>query len=88
MRQSTYRLTVPQDLYDAVCAGAEQTFADSYLFGAKLDGRKLWPRTRTGYEKMRDRSDFMGLLRKLDITLEQPPLWPGDGTRLSHKDIF
>lgn len=86
--RSTYRLTVPQEFYDAVCERIDQPFADSYLFGARLASKKLHPRTRTGFDKMRDRSDFGRLLKELGIELVKPELWPGDGTRISHKDLY
>lgn len=77
MPRSTYRLTVPQEFYDMVCSAAGQPFADSYLFGATLDGRILTPRTAIGYDRMHDRTDFMGLLKQLDIKLVRPTPWPG-----------
>jgi hypothetical protein len=88
MPGSTYRLTVPQDLYDATCERIDQPFADSYLFGAILANSRLTPRTRIAYDKMRDRTEFMRLLAHLNILLDKPEPWPGDGTRLSHKDCF
>ncbi len=81
MTRSTFQLTVPQDLYDAVCEDVEQPFADSYLYGAKLSGTRLTPRTVTAYHKMRDRRDFMSLLVRLSIFLEKPTPFPGAGDR-------
>ena len=34
--RSTFLLTVPQALYDAVSDACGQPFADSYLYGAEL----------------------------------------------------
>lgn len=77
MVRSTYRLTVPQALYDAVCEAVDQPFADSYLFGATLDGTKLTPRTAIGFDRMMDRADFRELLKSLGLHLEKPTPWPG-----------
>ncbi len=84
---STFLLTVPQSLYDSVCDACGQPFADSYLYGADLRGRSLWPRTQIGWERMRERRDFMDLMRKLGLILEKPEAYPGDGTRLPSPEI-
>jgi hypothetical protein len=88
MPRSTYRLTVPQDFYDAVCEACGQPFADSYVFGATLTRSRLTPRTVTAWQKMRDRRDFLHLLKTLNTILDKPAPWPGDGTRLAGKDCF
>lgn len=85
--KSTFLLTVPQALYDAVCDACGQPFADSYLYGANLQGRALWPRTRIGWERMRDRRDFTDLLKRLGLTLEKPDHYPGDGTRMPSPEM-
>jgi len=85
--RSTFLLTVPQALYDAVCDACGQPFADSYLYGAELQGRALWPRTRIGWERMRERRDFTDLVKRLGLTLEKPEPYPGDGTRLPSPEI-
>lgn len=88
MVQPTFRLTVPESLYDAVCQGVDQPFADSYLTGASLTGTTLTPRTLVGYHKMRDRADFRALLTGLGMTLARPTPYPGEGDRLSAKDCM
>ncbi len=77
--KSTFVLTVPQEFYNLTCAATGQPFADSYLYGASLEGPRLIPRTRTGYRNMKDRRDFMTLLKKLGIVLVEPPLWQEAG---------
>lgn len=84
---STFLLTVPQELYDDVCDACGQPFADSYLFGAELHGRVLWPRTQIGWERMRDRRDFTDLMKRLGLILEKPEPYPGDGNRLPSPEI-
>lgn len=83
--RSTYRLTVSQDLYDATCAETDQPFADSYLFGSEQRGDRLFPRTVTGYLKMRDSRGFMQLLGHLKMTLIRPDPFPGGGDRMTHE---
>lgn len=81
-------MTLDLMFYDAVCEAVNQDFADSYLTGAELVGRRLTPRTATGYQKMRDVRAFMDLLKAANIELVQPSPWPGpDGRRLSHREI-
>lgn len=81
-------MNLPIELYDAVCERIDQTFADSYLTGAELVGRKLTPRTLIAYDKMRDSSAFKDFLKEAKIELVRPTPWPGpDGKRLSHKEI-
>lgn len=87
MTKSTFQLTVPQSLYDAVVKACEQGFADSYLFGALLIGNRLEPRTLTGWRKMRDRKDFMDLIKDLKIELVKPTPYPGDGNRMSASEL-
>lgn len=88
MPRSTYRLSVPQELYDSVCEAVDQDFADAYLFGAMLIARKLTPRTLTGWHKMRDRHEFVALLKKLGLELVRPAPWKADGSRPSHRDCY
>jgi hypothetical protein len=88
MPRSTYRLTVPQDFYDAVCEACDQPFADSYLFGATLVRSHLTPRTVTAWTEDARPQRFHAAPEALNIVLDKPPLWPGDGSRLSHKDCF
>lgn len=84
---STYPLSVPQDLYDDVCDACTQPFADSYLYGAEIRGRNLWPRTLTGWEKMRQSRDFMDVLEVTTLKLEKPtPFTPNCG-RASAADL-
>lgn len=70
-------ITIQRALYDAVCEAVNQDFADSYLTGAEMNGRKLTPRTLTGYQKMRDVRAFMDMLEKANIELVRPTPWPG-----------
>ncbi len=78
-----FLVTVPRSLYEAVCDGVGQPFADSYLTGAVLHEGKLWPRTLTGWQKMRDVGNFMRLLSELEIKLMKPEPYPGNGDRLT-----
>ena len=88
MTKSAFRLTVPESLFEAVSLAVDQSFADSYLFGATLNGLALTPRTLTGYGKMKDRSQCMKVLRGLGITLIKPTPWPGDGERLGGSEAW
>lgn len=90
MHKPSYsHMTIPVELYDAVCERIDQGFADSYLTGAELVGRKLTPRTYTAWCRMRDTSAFRQFLKEAGIELVQPDLWPGrDGKALSHKEIY
>lgn len=73
MRQPTFSpMTLPLELYDAVCERVDQAFADSYLTGATLANRKLTPRTLTAYGKMRDSFEFKKLLSDAGIELVKP----------------
>lgn len=85
--RSKFRLTVPQSFYDAVCDAVDADFAGSYLPGATLDGQYLRPRTLCGWRKMADRSDFIALLKRLQITMVKPTPFPGNGDRLSAEDL-
>ncbi len=81
-------MTLEIAFYNAVCDCVNQDFADSYLTGAELSGRRLTPRTLTAYHKMRDVKAFRDLLGKTGIELVEPTPWPGlDGNRLSHRQI-
>jgi hypothetical protein len=85
---SNFKITVPESLYQAVCANVDQPFADSYLSGATLVGTNLFPRTVTGWERMRDRRDFIDLAKRLDIKLCKPTPFPGEnGDRLTARDL-
>lgn len=84
--RSTFKLSVPQVLYDDVCDACGQEFADSYLYGASLDGSALSPRTLTGYERMRERSEFRHLLGQLNLKLVKPTPFPGNGDRWTAKE--
>ncbi len=81
-------MTLPAELYDAVSARIGQEFADSYLTGAVLDGRKLIPRTQTGYGRMRDTSAFMALLREVGIDLVKPEPLHKQAAPISHQEIW
>lgn len=88
-RPNYSHMNLPPELYDAVCERIDQGFADSYLTGAELMGRKLIPRTYTAWRRMQDTSAFRDLLKEAGIELIQPVLWPGkDGKALSHKEIY
>jgi hypothetical protein len=65
-------MTLPVELYDAVCERISQEFADSYLTGAVLVGRKLTPRTLTAYDKMRDVFEFRQFLAETQLELAKP----------------
>lgn len=84
--KSTWKLFVPQALYDEVCEACEQPFADSYLFGAHFDADELTPRTLTGYFKLVDDSRFTGLMKDLKIRLIRPTAFPGKGDRATAED--
>lgn len=88
MVRATFRLTVPESLYDAVCREVDQPFADSYLTGATLAGTVITPRTLTGYRKMLDRADFRNLMQRLGMTLAQPTPLTGEDGRLTAKDCM
>lgn len=87
MSRTRFKLTVPSALFDAVSARIGLGFAESYLTGATLNGAALLPRTLTGYERMRDRSDFRDLLRELNVSLVEPTPYPGAGDRMSADEI-
>lgn len=81
-------MTLELAFYNAVCDRVNQDFADSYLTGAELNGRRLTPRTLTAYHKLRDVKAFRDLLAKTGIEMVEPTPWPGpDGRRLSHREI-
>ena len=81
-------MTLPHEVYDAVANRISQEFADSYLTGAVLDGRKLTPRTQTGYGRMRDTSAFMAMLREVGIELVKPEQIHKQAAPISHKEIW
>lgn len=83
--KSTYTLTVPQSLYDAVCEECSQGFADSYLYGAVLRGSALHPRTLTAALALEQDSRFRALAKSLNINVHRPTPYPGDGDRLTAK---
>jgi hypothetical protein len=90
MHKPSYsHMTLPLELYDAVCERIDQGFADSYLTGAELVGRRLTPRTHTAWRRMRDTAAFRDLLKEAKLELVEPDPFPGrDGRRLSHKEIY
>ena len=83
-----YSLDVPSSLWVVVAEATSPEFADSYLFGAELNGTMLEPRTLTGYRMMRDRGDFMSLLSKLGLTLKQPAPWSRGCGKRSSDEVF
>ena len=83
-----YSLDVPSSLWVVVAEATSPEFADSYLFGAELNGTMLEPRTLTGYRMMRDRGDFMELLKRLGLTLKEPPLWYRGCGKRSSDEVF
>lgn len=80
-------MTLPVELYDAVCERIGQEFADSYLTGATLEARKLTPRTLTAYEKMRDVVEFRKFLAEVQIELIKPLPFHKQAAPLSHEHI-
>jgi hypothetical protein len=89
MPQPTYNhMTMPQELYDAVCDAVSQGFADSYLTGAVLFGKKLTPRTLTAWQKMSDSYAFKMLLKNAGIELVKPLPFHLQAAPLSHKEIY
>lgn len=83
--KSTYQLTVPQSLYDAVCEACSQGFADSYLYGARLDGKELTPRTLTAALALEQDSRFRDLAKGLGVRVIRPAPYPGAGDRPTAK---
>lgn len=57
-------------IWEAVAGSHSPGFADSYLYGAKLTARRLWPRTLTAWDALR--SKCSKLLAHLEIELEKP----------------
>ena len=84
----SFPIDVPDSLWQAVAGEISPEFADSYLFGAELNGTMLEPRTVTGYLKMSERSDFMGLLSRMKITLKGPPLWRKGCDKRASDEVF
>lgn len=81
-------ITVPQELYDAVVAEADEPYADSYLWGAVLNGTNLIPRTVIAWERLRDRRAVREAIQRLKINLVKPEPWgkPG-GSQRSWKEV-
>ena len=88
MADHKFRLTVPESLYDAIASRISVEFADSYLTGASLTGTVIVPRTLTGYAKMMDRWDFREVLKEMGLSLAKPTPFPGEGDRLSAKELL
>lgn len=84
--KSEFRLSVPDEFYQSVCLVCEKPFADSYLYGARIIGGKLWPRTQIGWERLRGSKGFMDLMKDLGIELAKPTPFPGDGDRPTAED--
>lgn len=85
--RAKFKQTVPDSFFDAACEAVDEDFANSYLTGAKLDGQYLHPWSLTGWGRMKDRWDFMQLLKKLKITMVKPTALPGDGSRPTARDL-
>jgi len=88
MATPSFRLTVPQSLFDAIASKVSQEFADSYLTGASVEGTVIIPRTLTGYQKMIDRWDFREALKDLGLSCAKPTPFPGEGNRLPAKELL
>lgn len=85
--RSKFMLTVPQEFFDAVAEATDADFAGTYLPGAVLDGQVLHPWSLTGWGKMKDRWDFVQLLKARKITMVKPTALPGDGSRFTADEL-
>lgn len=75
--------TVPLVLWEAVAETFSKEFADSYLWGASLDGGKLRPHTRMAWSRLNDQRAFLAILKELRYELVKPDYFPGDPARMS-----
>ena len=53
-KDPAWPLTISRELWDAFADTFSPEFADSWLYGAKVVGKSLIPRTQTGYRKLVD----------------------------------
>lgn len=53
-KEPAWPLTVSRELWDAFAETFSPEFSDSWLYGAKIVGKSLIPRTQTGYRKLKD----------------------------------
>lgn len=67
--------TVPAFLFDAMTKATSRDFAQSYLFGAEIVGRRLTPRTRIAWERLSRNPDAVDVLESLDLSLAKPELF-------------
>jgi len=73
-----FPITVPEVLWKAMASAVRETFADSYLWGAKLSGNYLEPRTVTAWYALDGDFNARKTLKELGITLVKPE--PFNGT--------
>ncbi|WP_312128117.1 hypothetical protein [Brevundimonas sp.] len=71
-------VTVDYDFYAAMAAATSAEYADSYLSGAELYRGKLLPRTHIAWERLKDSTAAMGVIRKHGVTLREPPYFTAD----------
>ena len=84
-----FELTVPMALWRAVAVATREAFADSYLWGAILDGNKLFPRTSIAHDEMAKSYACKTALKGLGIELVDIKPFdgiPGKGDRPDKPD--
>lgn len=82
-----FPVSVPDDLYRSVAGQAGEPFADSYLFGANIDGRKLWLRTVTGWNAVRDNYAVSKAIQDLGYEIPKPRPFVADGMKPMGSDF-
>lgn len=92
LAKPAFPLTVSTELWEAFAETFSPEFADSWLWGARVIGDKLLPRTRTGYRKLNDvcfqskrkngQSSAGGkVMADFKLTLMEPPLFQDSGQK-------
>jgi len=63
---------VSEELYEIVALAESEPFAKAYLWGAQCNGKRITPRTETGYLAMKDRRRVSDALDREGYTLIRP----------------
>lgn len=80
---SYLQMTVPRHVHDAVVEACGEPFAGSYLSGAVVsDSGVLLPYTRTAWSRLTGNAGAMTALRRVRVTVKEPPRF-GDAARPS-----
>jgi len=74
-------MTVPRHVHDAVVQACGEPFAGSYLSGAVVsESGSLLPYTRTAWSRLTGNAGAMEALRRVRVTVKEPPRF-GDTAR-------